>query len=221
MTTTESGTTGRADLIAGLRMAAAWLRNIGTEETAQILDRAILALSSQPAQPVQQEPPKFPTMLRKMWSGGEVQDWIDRNWPSPLTRNAVDEVIREASAYVTKQQNQFQEKLTAHPQPPNPTLSKTEMVGELTDAQIWEIFTSTDGCYNCARAVIAADRALRSPEPPNSAVGDYEKLRDEVIEACIFLMENEGKTHSAMLLRTLKPDATKAGAALDKQIAGK
>ena len=30
------------------------------------------------------------------------------------------------------------------------------------------------------------------------------KLRDEVIDACIFLMEGEGKTHSAMLLRTLK-----------------
>lgn len=23
--------------------------------------------------------PKFPTMLRKMWSGGEVQQWIDEN----------------------------------------------------------------------------------------------------------------------------------------------
>ena len=21
----------------------------------------------------------FPTMLRKMWSGGEVQDWLDKN----------------------------------------------------------------------------------------------------------------------------------------------
>lgn len=26
--------------------------------------------------------PHFPTMLRKMWSGSEVQDWIYRNWPS-------------------------------------------------------------------------------------------------------------------------------------------
>jgi len=31
------------------------------------------------AQP-EQEPPRFPTMLRKMWSGGEVQKWIDENW---------------------------------------------------------------------------------------------------------------------------------------------
>ncbi len=29
------------------------------------------------------EPPKFPTMLRKMWSGGEVQAWIDEHWPKP------------------------------------------------------------------------------------------------------------------------------------------
>ena len=26
------------------------------------------------------KPPRFPTMLRKMWSGGEVQAWIDENW---------------------------------------------------------------------------------------------------------------------------------------------
>lgn len=26
------------------------------------------------------EPPQFPTMLRKMWSGGEVQKWINENW---------------------------------------------------------------------------------------------------------------------------------------------
>lgn len=25
-------------------------------------------------------PPKFPTALRKIWSGGEVQAWIDANW---------------------------------------------------------------------------------------------------------------------------------------------
>ncbi len=24
--------------------------------------------------------PQFPTMLRKMWSGGEVQDWLNRVW---------------------------------------------------------------------------------------------------------------------------------------------
>jgi hypothetical protein len=28
-------------------------------------------------------PPQFPTAVRKQWSGGEVQDWIDRNWAKP------------------------------------------------------------------------------------------------------------------------------------------
>lgn len=30
--------------------------------------------------PPQSKPPQFPTMLRKMWSGSEVQDWINENW---------------------------------------------------------------------------------------------------------------------------------------------
>ena len=30
--------------------------------------------------PPQRKPPQFPTMLRKMWSGREVQDWINENW---------------------------------------------------------------------------------------------------------------------------------------------
>lgn len=29
------------------------------------------------------QPPKFPTMLRKMWSGEEVQKWINENWSKP------------------------------------------------------------------------------------------------------------------------------------------
>jgi len=28
------------------------------------------------------QPPRFPTMLRKMWSGGEVQDWLNDHWRS-------------------------------------------------------------------------------------------------------------------------------------------
>lgn len=31
-------------------------------------------------QPPQRTPPQFPTALRKMWSGNEVQDWINANW---------------------------------------------------------------------------------------------------------------------------------------------
>lgn len=33
---------------------------------------------------------QFPTHLRKMWSGTEVQRWIDENIPKPVTREAVD-----------------------------------------------------------------------------------------------------------------------------------
>ena len=53
-----------------------WRREIQlTENTA---NHAIDAIKSALAQP--QQTPKFPTMLRKMWSGVEVQDWIDQNW---------------------------------------------------------------------------------------------------------------------------------------------
>ena len=30
--------------------------------------------------PTPRKPPQFPTMLRKMWSGDQVQEWIDENW---------------------------------------------------------------------------------------------------------------------------------------------
>jgi len=39
------------------------------------------------------EPPRFPTMLRKMWSGREVQDWINENWVTPLQQEAKDEPV--------------------------------------------------------------------------------------------------------------------------------
>lgn len=28
----------------------------------------------------ERKPPQFPTMLRKMWTGAEVQQWINENW---------------------------------------------------------------------------------------------------------------------------------------------
>lgn len=28
-------------------------------------------------------PPRFPVMLRKMWSGREVQEWLNNNWKGP------------------------------------------------------------------------------------------------------------------------------------------
>jgi hypothetical protein len=35
------------------------------------------------------EPPRFPTMLRKMWSGTEVQEWVNENWQAPPQRTWV------------------------------------------------------------------------------------------------------------------------------------
>ena len=37
-------------------------------------DESMLYTYPQPRKPV-----KFPTMIRKMWSGSEVQDWLDEN----------------------------------------------------------------------------------------------------------------------------------------------
>ena len=43
-------------------------------------------------QPAQQ-PPRFPTMLRKMWSGAEVQQWINEHWTQPSQQPLTDEQI--------------------------------------------------------------------------------------------------------------------------------
>ncbi|KWK48040.1 hypothetical protein WT81_05020 [Burkholderia stagnalis] len=50
------------------------------------------------------ELPRFPTMLRKMWSGGEVQRWIDENVAprAPLT-NAVRDVLAERRRHVEQE----------------------------------------------------------------------------------------------------------------------
>lgn len=37
--------------------------------------------------PAPTQPPRFPTMLRKMWSSTEVQEWIDGHWPEPTSRD--------------------------------------------------------------------------------------------------------------------------------------
>lgn len=36
--------------------------------------------AQQEPQPEVSQPPKFPTMLRKMWSGSDVQQWINNHW---------------------------------------------------------------------------------------------------------------------------------------------
>ena len=50
----------------------------GLSEPYDVL-RIQTALRERLAQP-EQHPPQFPTMFRKMWSGGEVQQWINENW---------------------------------------------------------------------------------------------------------------------------------------------
>lgn len=57
------------------RLGASWHPSV-FDKLMPALVNARAALQQAPAQ----EPPKFPTMLRKMWSGSEVQEWIDRNW---------------------------------------------------------------------------------------------------------------------------------------------
>jgi hypothetical protein len=47
------------------------------------LDEAIAAVEEAEKRyttPPQRKPLQFPTMLRKMWSGAEVQKWINENW---------------------------------------------------------------------------------------------------------------------------------------------
>lgn len=34
--------------------------------------------------------PRFPTMLRKMWSGGEVQAWINEHWNAAQAENSAE-----------------------------------------------------------------------------------------------------------------------------------
>nr|WP_315206810.1 hypothetical protein [uncultured Albidiferax sp.] len=50
----------------------------------ETFDEMLDAYPPKEARPVEvpsAAPPKFPVALRKMWSGGEVQQWIDANWP--------------------------------------------------------------------------------------------------------------------------------------------
>ena len=49
-------------------------------------------LSAAPTAPVK---PQFPTMLRKMWSGGEVQAWIDENWTAAHAEDGLKNVLEK------------------------------------------------------------------------------------------------------------------------------
>ena len=53
-------------------------------------DKLFAAAGASPVQPSQAgESPRFPTVLRKMWSGGEVQDWINANWNAAINAKGV------------------------------------------------------------------------------------------------------------------------------------
>ena len=98
--------------------------------------------------------------------------------------------------------------LSAHPQPANqPQPEKAEQLSarirEL-EAELKEARAAL--CIEIARLSGERDAVLEQLNTERHA--DYPSLRDEVIDACIFLMEGEGKTHSAMLLRTLKTAAS-------------
>jgi len=56
---------------------------------------------------IKDEPPQFPTMLRKMWSGREVQDWINEHWVTPpqrkpLTDEEIGAILEGVNAYGTR-----------------------------------------------------------------------------------------------------------------------
>ena len=53
------------------------------EQKVNFHKKAINACKEALAEAEKQEPValKFPTMLRKMWSGGEVQEWLDKQQP--------------------------------------------------------------------------------------------------------------------------------------------
>ena len=55
-----------------------WLEVVAEwADRARDAEKKLKALNTSPPQ---RKPPQFPTMLRKMWSGAEVQKWINENW---------------------------------------------------------------------------------------------------------------------------------------------
>lgn len=61
---------------------------------------------------------KFPTMLRKMWTGDEVQKWIDENIdPKEIHNKAIEEAARECDRHANSSWNddrRIQAKLLAN-----------------------------------------------------------------------------------------------------------
>jgi hypothetical protein len=73
--------------------------------------KAIQACKEALEQPAQEPVAlKFPTMLRKMWSGGEVQEWLDKqqslySHPAPSWQGLSDDEIDAVWFEVVKENN--------------------------------------------------------------------------------------------------------------------
>jgi hypothetical protein len=75
-----------------LRLALEYVELVPDDRyNADHIDRDALITAIKAALEAKVEPPSFPTMLRKMWSGGEVQDWINKNWVAQPKQEAKDE----------------------------------------------------------------------------------------------------------------------------------
>jgi hypothetical protein len=55
-----------------------WAFNVFSQ-TKPYMDEMVRNVTPLYTAPPQRERVQFPTMLRKMWSGGEVQAWLDEN----------------------------------------------------------------------------------------------------------------------------------------------
>ena len=88
--------------------------------------------------------PRFPTVLRKMWSGGEVQNWIDQNM-TPLLRSQAAEIERlgaENSRWIGLADRWAQECKTEQ------RLSFRDQVGKL-EAEIERLKAENASCVKC------------------------------------------------------------------------
>lgn len=124
--------------------------------------------------PAQPEPaaPRFPTMLRKMWSGGEVQAWIDEHWPAAAP--TVVEPVAHCALTPAGKIAHFDGRpmvmigSVGNEHHPTPLYAAAPPRAALTDAEIDEIWEWAPDYANdpggtlkrraFARAVIAADR---------------------------------------------------------------
>lgn len=73
----------------------------GAAPQAQLADIVAQLRKGAPAPTVAPEAVRFPTMLRKMWSGGEVQQWLEDH--GPLYRNAKPLMVADVCTWSDRQ----------------------------------------------------------------------------------------------------------------------